>query len=438
MSETDLTSQFYEMLQESQWWSPDELQAYQRNQLKQLLRHAKANVPFYQGRLDRVFRADGDIDWNRWGEIPIVTRQDLIDHGDDMLARVLPKGHQNLTISTTSGSSGAPITPTSTQVAQIAINANRYRAYKWHNIDWTDVVCALVGEDSRDAAWPDGGIGGPWGPPWDPDSIDGVMLRIDRTTPPERLLEFLDRKRPAYLTGGTNRAYALAVTARRLGATLKFSAFLPTGEAVTDRARAAVHDTFGARTVDLYSSKEAGAIAHLCPTGNGLHVNAESILLELVDAAGRPVGPGEQGRVVVTPLFNAAQPLIRYDQGDFASFADPCSCGRHLPTLTRIIGRSTTLFYHPDGRVVTSFLGMYRHLLKCEAWQVAQTGPTSFEVRYVPIDPNQIGDEEAVADRIREVYFSDSEVRFHRLEEIPTDQFGKPREYVNEWMPSNG
>ena len=76
-----LQRQFYEMLMESQWWSADELRNYQRSQLSQLLRHAKKNVPFYEHRLDAVVKPNGDIDWDRWGEIPIVRRQDLAKHG---------------------------------------------------------------------------------------------------------------------------------------------------------------------------------------------------------------------------------------------------------------------------------------------------------------------------------------------------------------------
>lgn len=435
MSESGLPKQFYDMLLDSQWWTPRELMNYQRSQLRQLLTHARANVPFYETRLDAVFTPSGDIDWDRWTDIPIVRRQDIVERGETMLARVLPKGHEGVTTSKTSGTSGVPITLTSTQVAHIALNANRFRYYSWHEIDWTRTLCAIAGEDARQAAWPDGETGGPWGPEWDVDSLDGTMLRIYRGTPLEQVLEFLARKRVTYLTGGPNRAYALALTARRIGAEVRLQAVLPHGEATTQPARAAIREAFGARSVDLYSSKEGGHIAHLCPDGDGLHVNAESVLVEIVDEHGKPVPPGAQGRVVITPLFNAAQPLIRYEQGDFASWAPACSCGRHLPALANVIGRSTTLFYYPDGRPFPSYMGMHRHLLNCVGWQIAQTGPTRFEVRYVPVDPAAGADEAALAERIRQMYFDSAEVEFRRVDSISTTAAGKLREYVNEWEP---
>ncbi len=88
-----LRQRIFEMLMESQYWPPAIMLEYQRSQLAQLLRHARANVPFYKTRLDPVFKSNGEIDWDRWHEIPIVTRADLRDRRDEMLAASLPPGH---------------------------------------------------------------------------------------------------------------------------------------------------------------------------------------------------------------------------------------------------------------------------------------------------------------------------------------------------------
>ena len=87
-----LQKQIYDMLMESQYWPPEHMLAYQRSQLAQLLRHAKANVPFYKTRLDPIFKENDHIDWNRWSEIPIVRRHHLVQERDSMLAKKLPQG----------------------------------------------------------------------------------------------------------------------------------------------------------------------------------------------------------------------------------------------------------------------------------------------------------------------------------------------------------
>lgn len=76
-----------------------------------------------------------------------------------------------------------------------------------------------------------------------------------------------------------------------------------------------------------------------CPFGHGYHVNAEAVLLEVVDANGLPVPPGEPGRAVITPFASTALPLIRYDQGDIVIAGTTCECGRALPHLEAISGR---------------------------------------------------------------------------------------------------
>jgi phenylacetate-coenzyme A ligase PaaK-like adenylate-forming protein len=75
-----LRQRIFEMLMESQFWPPDQMLAYQRNQLSQLLHHARTQSPFYKTRLDAVFNRSGAIDWGRWHEIPIVTRAELRDN----------------------------------------------------------------------------------------------------------------------------------------------------------------------------------------------------------------------------------------------------------------------------------------------------------------------------------------------------------------------
>ena len=69
---------------------------------------------------------------------------------------------------------------------------------------------------------------------------------------------------------------------------------------------------------------------------------SEAIIVEVLDDEGRPCKDGAIGRVVATPLFNLAGPLIRYATGDFAE-AGTCECGRTLPTLKRIAPRRDVL-----------------------------------------------------------------------------------------------
>ena len=109
-------------------------------------------------------------------------------------------------------------------------------------------------------------------------------------------------------------------------------------------------DEWQVRSTDTYSANEVGHIAFRCREAGDLHVQSESIVVEILDDGGRPCAIGETGRVVVSPLHNLAMPLLRYDLGDYATVGAPCACGRAAPVIEQILGRVRNLVRMPDGR----------------------------------------------------------------------------------------
>ena len=85
--------------------------------------------------------------------------------------------------------------------------------------------------------------------------------------------------------------------------------------------------TFGVAVADNYGSTEA-FLAWACPAGS-YHINAEHVIVEVVDDAGNPARPGAPGRVLVTTLQNRIMPLVRYEIGDYARRA------RHMPCASK-------------------------------------------------------------------------------------------------------
>jgi phenylacetate-CoA ligase len=92
--------------------------------------------------------------------------------------------------------------------------------------------------------------------------------------------------------------------------------------------------------LSTYASTEMATSFTDCVFGNGGHFHPELITVELIDEQGNPVGPGELGEVVVTPLQVTGMPLLRYCTGDIATYyTEPCSCGRRSYRLAPIVGR---------------------------------------------------------------------------------------------------
>lgn len=437
MRTAELQQAFYEMVMQSQFWGASQLADYQRGQLEQLLRHARKNVPFYETRLDPVFRPDGSIDWSRWNRLPTVRRADMRQSRDAMQASVLPPGHGPTTILSTSGSTGLPIQITVNNLTAVANNSLRWRLHGWHGLDWSRALLSRQGMSEHARTFPHGEVRGPWGPPWVEEARRGKVLRISHEFDSRAVADFFRRGGASYLNTGPDGAYINAIDTERLGLAMKVDAVLAQGNTVRSAYREAVRRVWNAPLIEHYASKEGGQMAHPCPRDT-LHVNGESCLVEVIDDDGEPCGPGETGRVVVTPFVQTSQPLIRYEQGDRAVVGMPCTCGRHSMTLASIVGRSFAIFRHPDGRSVVLWMpDTTTELLSARYWQLAQIGPNDYEMRYAPIDDSKAGDEPAVTDLFNQRFFGDATLRFVRLGDIPRTAGGKLVEYVNEWHPLN-
>jgi phenylacetate-CoA ligase len=91
-----------------------------------------------------------------------------------------------------------------------------------------------------------------------------------------------------------------------------------------------------------------------------MHVTAEDIIVEILDQAGTPLPCGEAGEIVVTHLATKDFPFIRYRTGDIGALDNrPCVCGRGLPILKEIQGRSTDFLVARDGTIVHGLALIY-------------------------------------------------------------------------------
>ena len=97
MTPADMCRDLFETFMESQYWPRDRITAYQQQRLVRLVRHARDHVPFYGERLAEVVDSRGEIDWERWAAVPVLTREDLLLRGDALRSRALPRGHGGVT-----------------------------------------------------------------------------------------------------------------------------------------------------------------------------------------------------------------------------------------------------------------------------------------------------------------------------------------------------
>ena len=427
------TRDFLDMLGESQWWPAERLTAWQRSGLSSLLNHARSTVPFYRFRLDKAFRASGAIDWDRWHEIPILTRAELSRQFQSLLSRAPIPQHGPFGDVGSSGSTGHPVTVRTTRWLNDMTVACNWRAQHWAGLDWSQKLLArgntLDGKTVGDPC-------GPWGPPWLPAAASGQQLYSNYSNAYASDLEIIQQQ-DVYAYAATSNQLEIFFDNPELPALPSLKAVLARGGAVSDYLRSLIRRVSDAQVIEVYSSKEGGALAHPCPHGDGFHAAAEAVLVEIVDVHGRPVAPGRQGRVVITPFGSTAMPLIRYDQGDEAVAGEPCACGRTLPHIRRIEGRTNAVFAHPDGRRSREMMPLEaRKLLGAGRWRVRQVGPKAFEVDYVRHDWGTPPDLDGFAAMFRTVFFDDSVVAVKEVQDFELGLSGKYLEYANLWSPA--
>ena len=245
-----------------------------------------------------------------------------------------------------------------------------------------------------------------------------------------RAADDLERHRPLYVQG---YASALALMAawlleHRPDHGIRPRAIRSSAEVLTPEVRALVERAFGARVYDFYGSRESASIAVECPAGR-LHVQGHARVVELVDDAGRPTGPGTPGRLLVTDLTNRAFGLIRYETGDVSSWAEPadCPCGCPFPALERILGRTSDFITTPDGERLHGewFTHLFYGRDGVARFQVYQPRLDRLEVRTVgPATEDDLAD---VLAAIRARVGARMTVAFETVASIPTTRSGKHR-----------
>lgn len=204
-------------------------------------------------------------------------------------------------------------------------------------------------------------------------------LQLDGTRPAAEVVEPLNQWQPDYLA--TYASLARALAEEQLGGRLRIAprVIAVGGEVLTRESRKRIEKAWGKVLYDTYGASETGILASECDRHAGLHLSEDLTIVEVVDADGRPVRPGEFGeRVLVTVLFRRTQPLIRYELSDKVRLmAEPCRCGRPFRVIDAVQGRVEETLYFPAaaaGRVAIDpvVFDAVLDTVPATQWQVVQ------------------------------------------------------------------
>lgn len=402
----------YVELLSSQYWPQERLASYREQHLEQTLSAAR-RIPFYAERLgDNARPAD-------LARLPILRRAD-VEALNQSVRSLCPAGTRFIhSWSSATGGSAVNFTfDRSHQKGRHAARARFLRAHRWNPFERT---AWLVGQVILQS-------------PYDPFDHDlGFVSRVfagvrflpnwlDFREQVARVTEMQPRYLflyPSILDG------ILRILEERQQNLPSLRKIFTGAEVLDDSLRERARRQLGVEIADNYGSTEA-FIAWECP-GGSYHLNAEHVVIEIVDEAGREVAAGESGRVLVTTLENYLTPLIRYEIGDYAiATGGRCGCGRTLPLFGRVMGRSMNLFRKPDGSRVASWM-MINPLRKFEMkqFQIVQKFVDSFVIRYVAERPITLDAQSQIQEELSNLMGYRLSIGFERVTEIARTPAGK-------------
>jgi phenylacetate-CoA ligase len=368
-------------LRKYEFASLESIEAVQWERLQTMLQHASQHVPYYR----KLFREQGiraeDIHSRQdFTRLPILSKATLQKGSEELVAenREKASGLPNAS----GGSTGKPV-----QFFQDADYWDQAYAQQWFVESWWgirpgDRTASLWGADRDipDQSWRErlyAEIG---------------QLRVCNAfalTAPQmkRFANMLVHWQPRHVIG---YASALALFAKfllgRQEARIRPVAVKVTADVLSDEQRKVIEQAFGCSVYNFYGSREINNLAVECPAHCGLHVNALSRYIEVVDDDGKVVPPGVPGRILLTDLTNYFMPFLRYEIEDIGSWTGtPCSCGRPFPLLAKVWGRSSDFIVTPEGKSIHSvfFTHLFYDMPDVALFQINQKDLYNVEVYLV-------------------------------------------------------
>ncbi|SDA27936.1 phenylacetate-CoA ligase [Nitrosospira sp. Nsp18] len=309
--------------------------------------------------------------------------------------------------------------------------AAKWRATRWWDVDIGDREIVV------------------WGSPIELGAQDGVRAIRDRLFRTRLLPAFemseqkLDRflgeiraMRPKMLFGYPSALSHIARHAEVNGwhmDDLGIQVAFVTSERLYDEQRQQISQTFACRVANGYGGRDAGFIAHECPQG-GMHITAEDIIVEIVDNQGAPSPDGEPGEIIVTHLATRDFPFIRYRTGDIGVLdSKPCVCGRGLPVLKEIQGRSTDFLVAQSGTVIHGLALIYilRDMPQVRSFKIIQESLDLTRV-WVVTETRLSSEETAKIERGFKARLGQAvNIVIEEMAEIPPEKSGKFRYVVS-------
>jgi phenylacetate-coenzyme A ligase PaaK-like adenylate-forming protein len=404
----------------------EKLSSFLQCHISSLLLHADSNVPYYHDIFQKINLTNkGTIDLSKFADIPLLTKELLRTYHDQIISKdyTTRKWYYN----SSGGSTGEPVSFIQDDNYVKWGNATKYYYYQdILKIDEQHVKKILLWGSPRDLSKDRIGFRSKINE-WLKNT---VILNSFKMTEKDMFsfIKIINTYKPDLIRGYASSLYELVRFAERNNLQIYTPKILTSSaETLRDEMREQIETGFGTKLYDFYGSREVSNLAGEC-RNNLMHVFMFWNYVEILDHNNQPVKECEEGKVVVTNLYNYSMPLIRYVIGDIAELGpENCKCGNILPTLKKVVGRLTDHFVKADGTIIHG--EYFTHLFYFKEWirvfQVVQEEYMFIKILIVPEGNINEFEKKDIENKIKLLMGQDCKIVWEFVEEIPKSNSGK-------------
>ncbi|AZO94218.1 phenylacetate--CoA ligase [Halocella sp. SP3-1] len=314
----------------------EELSRWQGEKLREMVERVYHNVPFYRQKMQELNVIPEDIQGvEDLKKLPFTTKQDLRDNYPYGLFAV--PASEIVRVHASSGTTGKPT----------VVGYTRRDLTVWSEVVARTLTCAGIGKnDYIQVAYGYGLFTGGLGVHYGSEKVGATVIPISGGNTKKQLQLMHDFGSTA-LACTPSYALYLAEAMEEKGidpAELKLKTGIFGAEPWTDNMRKTIEERLQVQAIDIYGLSEiiGPGVASECQKQNGLHINEDHFIPEIIDPATLEVlGEGEKGELVFTTVTKEGLPLLRYRTHDLTRLHyDKCACGRTLVRMEKCLGRS--------------------------------------------------------------------------------------------------
>jgi len=413
----------YQEMERLQWSTRDEIEHYQIRKLREIIRHAFLNVPFYRDYMKNEGIHYSDIkhlDDLKW--FPVVRKRQIKD--TPHLFRSEKK--QNIDHGHTSGTTGSPFDIIYSRNVSTAMAVCDWR--QMHNCgrEHRDKIAIFLGR---------------------------IIVPLNQTQPPfwrynlvqneiwfssfhlnDRNMKLYIRKIKQldikYIKSYPSIAYILARFCLENDLKVPLTAVLTSSETLFEHQRNSIEKAFNCKVFDYYGHAERALFATECNSHDGMHLNEDFGIVECLDTNGYSVEDETLGMLVGTSLFNYAMPFIRYETGDLSSIVSKrCSCGREFKRMSAVTTKAEDIIITPDGRMISPSIltHPFKPIDTIEESQIIQDKINSVTIKLVVSSNFTSNHQKLLESGLRERLGWDMKLSIVIVEQIEMEKSGKFR-----------